>query len=76
MAYVWHGLLGDQTYGGKKRLSPKLFGDAADLGNAFPRQALHAATLGFEHPVSGEMMEFQSPLPDDLARLVAALRGA
>lgn len=75
MAYVGHGLLGDQTYGGKKRLSPKLFGDAAELGNSFPRQALHAATLGFEHPVSGEMMEFSSPLPDDLDQLIAALRG-
>ena len=75
MAYVGHGLLGDQTYGGKKRLSPKLFGDAAELGNSCPRQALHAATLGFEHPVSGEMMEFSSPLPDDLDQLIAALRG-
>ena len=74
MAYVGHGLLGDQTYGGKKRLSPKGFGDAADLGNSFPRQALHAATLGFRHPVTGEMMEFSSPLPADLAELIAALR--
>ena len=75
MAYVGHGLLGDQTYGGKKRLSPKQFGDAADLGNGFPRQALHAATLGFEHPVTGEVMEFSAPLPEDLAGLIAALRG-
>jgi 23S rRNA pseudouridine1911/1915/1917 synthase len=75
MSYVGHGLVGDQTYGGKKRLSPKLFGAAADLGNDFPRQALHAATLGFEHPVTGEMLEFESPLPADFAQLVAALRG-
>ena len=75
MAYVGHGLLGDQTYGGKKRLSPKQFGDAADLGNAFPRQALHAATLGFIHPVTAEALEFSSPLPRDLADLLAALRG-
>ena len=75
MAYVGHGLLGDQTYGGKKRLSPKLFGPAADLGNDFPRQALHAATLGFVHPVTGETLEFTSPLPADLADLLTALRG-
>ena len=74
MAYVGHGLLGDQTYGGKKRLSPKLFGPAADLGNAFPRQALHAATLGFVHPVTGNPMEFTSPLPADLTGLLDALR--
>jgi len=75
MAYVGHGLVGDQTYGGKKRLSPKLFGAAADFGNAFPRQALHAATLGFEHPISGLMLEFTSPLPKDLDDLLTALRG-
>lgn len=75
MAYVGHGLLGDQTYGGKKRLSPKAFGEAADLGNSFPRQALHAATLGFEHPVTGMVLEFSSDLPDDLSGLVTALRG-
>ena len=75
MAYAGHGLLGDQTYGGKRRLSPKLFGDAASaLGNDFPRQALHAATLGFEHPVTGEMLEFASPLPADMADLLQALR--
>ncbi len=76
MAYTGHGLLGDQTYGGKKRLSPKVFGPAADLGNSFPRQALHAATLGFEHPVTGQAMEFTSPIPPDLTQLLAALRGA
>ncbi len=75
MAYVGHGLVGDQTYGGKKRLSPKLFGAAADLGNDFPRQALHAATLGFVHPVTGETLEFTSPLPADLTDLLAGLRG-
>ena len=74
MAYVGHGLVGDQTYGAKKRLSPKLFGPAADLGNGFPRQALHAASLGFQHPVSGEMLEFQAALPDDMSALIAALR--
>jgi 23S rRNA pseudouridine1911/1915/1917 synthase len=73
MAYVGHGLVGDQTYGGKKRLSPKLFGAAADLGNAFPRQALHAATLGFVHPVTGERLEFNAPLPADMAALLQAL---
>ena len=75
MAYAGHGLIGDQTYGGKRRLSPKLFGAAADPGNGFARQALHAATLGFAHPVTGEALEFTSPLPADMAALIAALRG-
>ena len=73
MSYVGHGLLGDQTYGGKRKLSPKTFG--ADIGNGFPRQALHAATLGFDHPVTGEWMEFTSDLPQDLRGLLAALAG-
>jgi 23S rRNA pseudouridine1911/1915/1917 synthase len=74
MAYAGHGLLGDQTYGGKRKLAPKQFGQAAaDLGNGFSRQALHAATLGFDHPVTGQRLEFDAPLPDDMAGLIAAL---
>jgi 23S rRNA pseudouridine1911/1915/1917 synthase len=74
MAYVGHGLLGDQTYGGKRKLAPKTFGDgAAELGNTFPRQALHAATLGFDHPVTGERMTFTSELPADLAALLGSV---
>lgn len=76
MAHAGHGLLGDATYGGKRRLSPRLFGAAAAaLGNDFPRQALHAATLGFVHPVTGETLEFSSDLPSDMAGLLAGLRG-
>jgi len=75
MSYAGHGLIGDQTYGGKRRLPEKLFGAAAALANGFPRQALHAATLGFEHPVTGEELEFESPLPEDMANLINALRG-
>lgn len=75
MAHAGHGLLGDQTYGGKRKLSPKvLTAQAADLGNGFARQALHAATLGFTHPVSGDWLEFSSPLPADMAALLDALR--
>ena len=76
MAYAGHGLLGDQTYGGKRKLSPKTFGAGADFGNDFPRQALHAASLGFEHPVTGEWMEFTSDLPDDMARLIQVITPA
>ncbi len=74
MAHCGHGLVGDQTYGGKRRLSERVLGQGAVLGNAFPRQALHAATLGFDHPVTGARLEFASPLPADMAALIAALR--
>ncbi len=77
MAHAGHGLLGDQTYGGKRRLSPKAVGeDAAAMGNDFPRQALHAATLGFDHPVTGEHLEFAAELPPDMTALLDSLRRA
>ena len=76
MAHVGHALLGDQTYGGRRRLAEKIMGPAAEAANSFPRQALHAATLGFEHPVTGEMLEFTSPLPPDMTQLIALLRAA
>ncbi|HMO09336.1 MAG TPA: RNA pseudouridine synthase, partial [Paracoccaceae bacterium] len=41
---------------------------------AFPRQALHAATLGFDHPVTGQRLDFEAPLPADMGDLLAALR--
>jgi 23S rRNA pseudouridine1911/1915/1917 synthase len=72
LAYAGHGLIGDPTYGGK-RLLPSAAPGAA-LANAFPRQALHAATLGFDHPVTGERLDFTAPTPPDLAALIQALR--
>lgn len=76
MAHAGHGLIGDQTYGGRRKLSPRALGDAgAEAAAAFPRQALHAATLGFIHPVTGEGLEFESPLPADMAALLVTLGG-
>lgn len=76
MAYVGHGLIGDPTYGGKRKLSHRAIGDAgANAAQSFPRQALHAATLGFIHPVTEEKLEFQAPLPSDMEALLTSLRG-
>jgi 23S rRNA pseudouridine1911/1915/1917 synthase len=76
MAHAGHGLIGDPLYGGRRRLSARALGEAAAAAAAaFPRQALHAATLGFAHPVSGEAMAFEAPLPPDMASLLARLRG-
>jgi len=73
LSYAGHGLLGDQTYGGARRFSAKTYGAGADLANEFPRQALHAASLGFDHPKTGKRLEFQAELPDDMQRLISAL---
>jgi 23S rRNA pseudouridine1911/1915/1917 synthase len=74
MAHVGHGLVGDPVYGGRRKLSDRALGAAAEVAMAFPRQALHAATLGFVHPVTDEEMRFDSPLPPDMADLVDRLR--
>ncbi|ARE41910.1 Ribosomal large subunit pseudouridine synthase D [Rhodovulum sp. P5] len=76
MAHAGHALIGDPVYGGRRRLSERAVGSAAaSAAAAFPRQALHAATLGFVHPETGETMTFESRLPDDLQELLASLRG-
>ena len=75
MAHAGHGLIGDPVYGGRRKLSVKAVGEAGQVAaRAFPRQALHAATLGFVHPVSGEDMQFEAEIPDDMSDLLNALR--
>ena len=75
LSHAGHGLVGDPTYGGKRKLPKRALPDiAAEAVAAFPRQALHAAVLGFDHPVSGEVMRFESPIPKDMAELLDALR--
>lgn len=75
LAHCGHGLIGDPVYGGRRKLSAAALGaEAAEAAAAFPRQALHAATLGFEHPVTGERLDFSSPLPEDMEALLAAFR--
>ena len=69
-ASIGHPLLGDPVYGrSPSAIRPLL----QRLG--FHRQALHAARLGFEHPVSGEHVRFESPLPVDMAALIVELGG-
>jgi len=76
LAHCGHSLIGDPVYGGRRKLSEKAVGaTGVEAARVFPRQALHAATLGFVHPVSGEDMLFQAEMPQDMAELLAALRG-
>jgi 23S rRNA pseudouridine1911/1915/1917 synthase len=76
MAHAGHALVGDPTYGGRRKLARGAVPPAAEEAvRDFPRQALHAQLLGFIHPVSGEMLRFESELPQDMVDLIAALRG-
>ena len=70
MASIGHPLLGDPVYG---RTPPRLRPILQELH--FARQALHAAVLGFIHPVSGAALRFESTLPADMAGLLVELRG-
>lgn len=74
MAHLNHPLLGDLVYGSGFKASARLLTpDAREALNALGRQALHAAELGFVHPVSGEELSFESALPQDMSRLQDAL---
>ncbi|TMJ38773.1 MAG: RluA family pseudouridine synthase, partial [Alphaproteobacteria bacterium] len=75
MAHLGHPLLGDETYGkGFKSSIHKLPERAQAALKALGRQALHAAVLGFEHPVTGEAMHFESEPPAELSALLDTLR--
>ena len=72
--HIGHPLIGDPTYGRARALPRTLEAAlAADL-TGFPRQALHAAELGFRHPVTGEDLHFSAKLPPDLHGLLTGLR--
>ena len=62
MAHIKHPLVGDPLYGPKKQA----------LGAS--GQLLHAKILGFQHPKTGEYMEFESPLPEDFQQILERLR--
>jgi 23S rRNA pseudouridine1911/1915/1917 synthase len=71
-----NALVGDATYGKQRNLQRFVIADNARAALAgFRRQALHAATLGFAHPLTGKALRFESPLPQDFAALLMALAG-
>ena len=70
MKHIGHTLFGDARYGGDNILKGTTFTKYKQfVDNCFkllPRQALHAQTLGFVHPISGKSMSFEAPLPNDM----------
>lgn len=79
MRFLGHPLFGDERYGGTEiRRGERSSTYKAFINNCFklcPRQALHAQTLGFNHPKTGEPMNFSSELPADMAALIEKWRG-
>lgn len=78
MKHIGHTLFNDERYGGNKILKGTTFTKYKQfVDNAFkilPRQALHAKTLGFKHPKTGEFLRFDSPLPEDMVQCIEKWR--
>ena len=75
MTHAGLALIGDPVYGGARKASSRSLGVAAQAAiAAFGRQALHAAHLGFDHPVTGQPLAFDSPLPPDMQALLDQLQ--
>ncbi|MEJ2114309.1 MAG: RluA family pseudouridine synthase [Flavobacteriaceae bacterium] len=79
MKHIGHTLFNDERYGGEKILKGTTFTKYKQfVDNCFkvlPRQALHAKTLGFEHPVTKEFMRFTSEVPNDMKQCIEKWRG-
>ncbi|MBV7440895.1 RluA family pseudouridine synthase [Weeksellaceae bacterium TAE3-ERU29] len=78
MKHIGHTLFNDERYGGNEILKGTTFTKYKQfVQNCFticPRQTLHARTLGFEHPVTGEQLDFECPVPDDMTNLIKKWR--
>ena len=71
LKHIGHTLFNDERYGGEKILKGTSFSKYKQfVENCFkilPRQALHARTLGFEHPTTGKFLKFEAPIPEDIS---------
>ena len=74
MAYINHPLVGDPVYGGRLKLPKGCTEKFTECLRGFKRQALHATVLGLTHPHSGEWMQWQRDVPDDMQHLLQELK--
>lgn len=74
MASINCALLGDPMYGGRLQIPKASHESLIEMLRGFRRQALHAAKLGLVHPITGEEMSWEAPLPQDMEDLLIALR--
>lgn len=73
MAHIKYPLVGDNVYGGRLLLPKGASPELIEALRGFKRQALHAARLAFEHPISGKQIECEAPLPADMRELIEVL---
>ena len=74
LSYVGHSLIGDPMYGGRVRFPKKASEELKKTLLNFKRQALHSKKLTLKHPISGEVMSWKAPLPDDMQELLSVLK--
>lgn len=74
MAHIQHAIVGDTVYGGRIQLSKNMSPELIQMLRTFKRQALHAYSLGFEHPETSEFVHWEAEMPEDMQALVALLR--
>jgi len=74
LSYVGHSLIGDPMYGGRVRFPKKASEELKKALLNFKRQALHSKKLTLKHPISGEVMSWRAPLPDDMQELLSVLK--
>lgn len=73
MAHINYPLVGDQTYGGRFQMPAECNPALAEALRNFKRQALHATKLGLDHPETGEYMEWEQAMPEDMQNLIKLL---
>lgn len=73
MAHIKHPVVGDPLYGGRARYPAGISDALRDGIQGFKRQALHAKTLSFTHPITEKRLTFSAPLPDDFKFLLSIL---
>ena len=74
MSYLRHALLGDPVYGGRPRPLKNSSDELMTAMRSFKRQALHAVKLQLIHPITGEQMRWQAPIPQDMVDMTECLR--
>jgi len=73
LSHIHYPIVGDKVYGGRLRLPPNSTESLRQMLQNFPRQALHAKALALTHPISGEEVSWEVPIPADIQALLAAL---
>lgn len=73
MSWLGYPIVGDPVYSGRPKLPKGINSELVNIIKSFPRQALHASALEFYHPATGETVQFEATLPEDMGNLIKAL---